>query len=199
MEVREASREYIDRIVGVHLSAFKGFFLTELGEKFLSLYYECVLNSEDGILLSCFDEGKLIGFCAATTRSAGYNSRLIKHNFLNFALIGAKLCITKPGAIIRLAKNLTKSGSTEDKGDYGELLSIGVSRDAQGKGVGKALLSQLEQSMAEVGVKRLSLTTDFDENEKTLHFYSSIGFKKLYEFVAFPQRRMYRLIKELNR
>lgn len=197
MEVREASREYIDRIVGVHLSAFKGFFLTELGEKFLSLYYECVLNSEDGILLSCFDEGKLIGFCAATTRSAGYNSRLIKHNFLNFALIGAKLCITKPGAIIRLAKNLTKSGSTEDKGDYGELLSIGVSRDAQGKGVGKALLGKLEQSMSEVGVKRLSLTTDFEENEKTLHFYSSIGFKKLYEFVAYPNRRMYRLIKEL--
>lgn len=197
MEVREASKANIGKIVEVHLSAFPGFFLTELGEKFLTLYYECVLNSEDGILLSCFDEGNIIGFCAATTHSAGYNSRLIKHNFLKFALIGAKFCITKPGAIIRLANNLTKSGSTEDKGDYGELLSIGVSSEAQGKGVGKALLGKLEQSMSEVGVKRLSLTTDFEENEKTLRFYSSIGFKKLYEFVAYPRRRMYRLIKEL--
>lgn len=197
MDVKEATKEDIPEIVTVHLSAFPGFFLSALGKKFLKLYYQCVLKSTEGILLVCFDGKKLVGFCAATTRSAGFNTRLILNNFIKFVYVGTTLLFTKPRAIVRLAKNLTKKGATEDNGEYGELLSIGVSEIAQSKGIGKTLISQLERAMYRRGVCKLSLTTDVEENNKTLNFYSSNGYIKFYEFIAYPDRRMYRLMKDL--
>ncbi|MDE6463169.1 MAG: GNAT family N-acetyltransferase [Muribaculaceae bacterium] len=197
MEVRISSQDDIKEIVRVHLSAFPGFFLTELGEKFLCLYYRSVLEAPNGILLSCIDEAGLVGFCAACTRSAGFNSGLIKNSVLKFGIIGLQLLFTKPRAIIRLAKNLTKKGEAEDSGNYSELLSIGVTQENQGRGVGKLLLTRLETILKDDGVSQLSLTTDYDDNEQAIKFYSRIGFRMFYDFIAYPDRRMYRLIKDL--
>lgn len=197
MEVRLASIEDIDDIVKVHLSAFPGFFLTDLGESFLKLYYKSVLKSDDGILLSCIKDNRIIGFCAACKQSAGFNTRLIKNDILKYVSIGLKLFITNPKAIIRLIRNLTKKGDTTDNGEYSELLSIGVSREIQSKGAGQALMSFLETILRDLNIRQLSLTTDFEDNAKTLNFYSKNGFIKLYEFITYPNRKMYRLIKDI--
>ncbi len=65
-------------LVAVHNHAFPDFFLTGLGNRFLSLYYRTVRENESGILLGYYDEGRLMGFCAATMRSASFHSQLIK-------------------------------------------------------------------------------------------------------------------------
>lgn len=100
--------------------------------------------------------------------------------------------------MLRLVKNLSKKGENViDNEDYAELYSIGVCKSAQGKGVGKMLLLKSEQVMKEEGVTRVSLTTDFDNNEQAVGFYHSMGYETLYEFVTYPNRKMYRLIKIL--
>lgn len=48
------------------------------------------------------------------------------------------------------------------------------------------------------GVKRLSLTTDKNNNESAIAFYWRNGYKVLYEFKAYPDREMYRFIKDLE-
>ena len=85
----------------------------------------------------------------------------------------------------------------EDNEDYAELYSIGVSKAAQGKGVGKLLLAESERVMKSEGVQRVSLTTDFYDNEQAVGFYHSMGYETLYEFITYPNRKMYRLIKTL--
>ncbi|MFK1738770.1 GNAT family N-acetyltransferase [Bacteroides fragilis] len=86
-----------------------------------------------------------------------------------------------------------------DRGEYAELLSIGVDSLNQGKGVGKVLLIKLENIIRSEGCSKLSLTTDFFENQKTIGFYESMGYTILYDFIAYPNRKMYRLIKTLNK
>lgn len=71
---------------------------------------------------------------------------------------------------------------------------IGVNADAQGKGVGKALLAETEK---QIGIEKLSLTTDYYNNESTIVFYQKCGYKVLYVFTAYPDRKMLRMIKEL--
>ena len=94
--------------------------------------------------------------------------------------------------------NLTKkSDSVKDDEEYAELYSIGVSKSAQGKGIGKRLLTYSEKIMKENGVNRISLTTDFYNNESAIRFYHSVGYETFYEFVTYPNRKMYRLIKIL--
>lgn len=198
MDIRKIDKHNIPSLVQVHKSSFKDFFLTQVGDKFLYLYYDCVRKAEDAILLGIYDDSELCGFCAASLNSRGFTTRLIKNNLLRFISIGIKLLLTHPKALIRLMKNLTKKSSeVEDNADYAELYSIGVAKSKQGKGIGKQLYVALENSLRQRGCKRVSLTTDFFDNEATIAFYKSVGFDILYEFVTFPERKMIRMIKNI--
>lgn len=190
----------IEALITIHNHAFPYFFLTSLGNRFLSLYYDTVRKSEKGVLLGCYIEGRLVGFCAATLMSASFYSRLVKDNLLLYMLEALRLLFTRPKAVIRLYRNLTKKpASINDKGDYAELLSIGVDVDYQGEGVGRTLLCELEKVVESNGGHAISLTTDYDNNFKVQSFYSSLGYRIYYDFIAYPQRRMYRYIKDLNK
>lgn len=187
----------ISQVVKVHLNAFKGFFLTELGSEFLEVYYSSLINSNRGVLIGAFSKDSLLGFCAACERSRGFNSAIIRNNLLKYSLVGLKLLLYRPKALIRLLKNLTKNGDNVDDGNYAEVLSIAVRTDIQNSGIGRVLLENLEKHLRKKSIERLSLTTDMLDNDKTLRFYHKVGFSIMYEFETYPSRSMYRLIKNI--
>lgn len=198
IEIIKAQEKDIPYIVAIHVKAFPNFFLTSLGEGFLRLYYDSVLRSPDGVLLIGRSEEVITGFCAGTLFSAGFNTRLIKSNLMGYTGQGIKLLFTHPLRIWHLFKNMTKENTdVGDKGEYAELLSIGVDPEKQGGGVGKKMLLALEEEVAQRGRIKLSLTTDYENNEKAIGFYHSLGYYEWYDFVTYPNRRMYRMIKEL--
>lgn len=201
INIRPAAQSDVPAIVAIHQSAFKDFFLTSLGSRFLTTYYSCFIKSGETVALCAEEDGFLLGFSAATSVSKGFNGRLIKSNAVRFAVLAFKMLFTNPAALVRLVKNFTKkSDEVEDAEDYGELFSIGVSADSQGKGVGKRLINTTESMMCKLngGAKRLSLTTDYYNNESAIGFYKSCGYKVLYEFTAYPNRRMLRMIKDFE-
>ena len=198
MNIRKATIDDVDTIVEIHLNAFDGFFLTSLGPTFLKFYYTCFIKSNETITMIAEEDGVIYGFSASSKFCKGFNSRLIKRNFLAFGLLSLKMLLIRPTSLVRLVRNLTKKGENViDNEDYAELYSIGICKLAQGKGVGKKLLSRSEQVMKEEGVSRVSLTTDYDNNNQAVGFYHSMGYETLYEFVTYPNRKMYRLIKKL--
>lgn len=198
MIIRKATINDVDTIVEIHLNAFEGFFLTSLGAEFLRFYYSCFVRSNETVTMIAEENGVIYGLSASSKFCKGFNSRLIKSNLIAFGLLSFKLLLIKPISLLRLVKNLSKKGENViDNEDYAELYSIGVCKSAQGKGVGKMLLLKSEQVMKEEGVTRVSLTTDFDNNEQAVGFYHSMGYETLYEFVTYPNRKMYRLIKIL--
>ena len=198
MEIRKVTKHEINQVVTIHKKAFNDFFLTQLGDKFLWVYYYSVSKNKNSILIGYYDDEKLLGFSCATFLSRGFHKNLVKENLLRFGIIGIKLIFTKPGSLIRILKNFSKSNkSIKDYGNYAELLSIGVYPGIQGSGIGKQLLTELERQLFFNGIKLLSLTTDFYKNDKTIGFYKSLGYEIMYEFIAYPNRKMYRLIKNL--
>lgn len=202
MITRRLTKSDISDITKIHLKAFEGFFLSILGEDFLNFYYSCFLNDKNGFGIGIFDDdGNLVGFSVVTTHSKGFNKNLILGNFSQFIIIGIKLMITRPKALFRLLRNLTKGNnksSHEDDGNYAELFSIGVDPHKQGQGIGKALLNEVEKSVYEKGCRQITLTTDYFNNLKTIDFYKAMGYNVYYDFVAYPERRMYKMIKTLN-
>ena len=196
--IRQAKLNDLDAIVKIHDGAFPDFFLTSLGDRFLKLYYKSVMNSPEGILLICQFDNDIIGFCAGTLLSSGFNARLIKKNLLSYIGQGIRLLFTRPIRIWHLYKNLSKENpDVGDNGEYAELLSIGVDPNRQGGGVGKKMLIALEEEVKERGGCKLSLTTDYEYNEKAIGFYHSLGYNEWYDFVTFPNRRMYRMMKQI--
>ena len=155
MNIRKATINDVDTIVEIHLDAFKGFFLTSLGSAFLKFYYTCFVKSSETVTMVAEEEYMVYGFSASTKVCKGFNSRLIKNNLFAFGMFSLKMLFTSPKALIRLAKNLTKKGEgVEDNEDYAELYSIGVSKSAQGKGVGKKLISETEEFIHRGGGKK---------------------------------------------
>lgn len=199
MIIRVATTVDVPQIVNIHMNAFEGFFLTTLGRTFLSFYYKSFVNSKDGIVMCAVEDDKVCGFAAATKQCKGFNSNLIKTNFVSFIWLAFRLLFIRPSALIRLAKNLSKKSDViDDPEDYAELYSIGIADNMQGKGMGKKLLTAIEDQMKCDGVEKISLTTDFYNNDYAIAFYRTMGYQTLYEFTSYPNRKMYRFIKLLK-
>lgn len=200
VSIEKATRKDVDGIVLIHLDAFKGFFLSSLGVGFLKLYYKSFIDSGQGVVYCALKDGEVVGFSACSYYSKGFNSYLIKKNWLKFGIEALWLLLTKPKALLRLARNVDKDGDNVniiDDGLYAELFSIGVSSKCQGEGIGRRLLTKTEKDVMDHN-QQISLTTDYYNNEKAIEFYHSLGYRAFYEFVAYPDRKMLRMIKQLR-
>jgi ribosomal protein S18 acetylase RimI-like enzyme len=188
-----------NQIAEIHIKSFPNFFLTTLGYSFLKTYYRSCAKSKEAISICAInqDDKNLLGFAVGCFNSAGFNKRLILSNLLEYSYRALLLLFTKPIALIRLYKNLSKNNDKGDKGNYAELLSIGVSPDQNGFGIGQQLLTKFENQVREKGINKVTLTTDADSNDSVLRFYKKSGYTVYYDFETFPNRKMLKLIKEL--
>lgn len=84
VEIKLVEKKDLPDVVSIHKDAFRNFFLTELGDNFLKLYYKSVLKHKSGVLLGYFIDNKIVGFCAATTLSRAFHRNLVLDNFVDF-------------------------------------------------------------------------------------------------------------------
>jgi ribosomal protein S18 acetylase RimI-like enzyme len=186
----------------IHTETFENFFLTTLGRRFLNTYYKSCIKCDESIIICAVNENEdIVGFSVGCERSNGFHKRLIKQNLLAFTLQGLIILFTSPKSIIRLLNNLgKKTDNTDysDKGNYAELLSIAVLPNYKGQGIGKELIRRFEVEAIKKGCSELTLTTDYYNNSNVLEFYKTNGFNVYYEFTTYPNRKMYKLIKNLK-
>lgn len=198
MVIRPACEEDFRQITVVHERAFPRFFLTSLGKGFLVTYYKAVLRSEKAIAICAVDEYEnIIGFASGCIESLNFHRNLFNSNRLSFLLSVVKSALGKPSVFYRLARNLEKNANSHDDNDYAELLSIAVLPESKGSGIGKKLLESFEAEAKRRGGKKLALTTDFEKNDAVVNFYQNCGYTIFYDFVTYPKRRMFKMIKTL--
>jgi ribosomal protein S18 acetylase RimI-like enzyme len=183
----------------IHLASFKDFFLSTLGKKFLNTYYYACLKSSESISICSIDENdRIVGFSMGCIQAKGFHKRLVLHNFLPFLYQGIIILFSKPKALKRLAINIEKNKIKNDDGIYAELLSIAVSPEFEGAGIGKNMIIRFEKEARMRGCQKIALTTDIEANENVIAFYTKSGYEVFYEFTTYPNRRMYKLIKNLE-
>ncbi|MEG2278299.1 MAG: GNAT family N-acetyltransferase [Odoribacter sp.] len=195
--IRKIVKKDLPDVVRVHKNAFNSFFLTTLGTSFLTVYYRSVLKSLNAIVIGAYLDEKLIGFGVGAIVAKGFNKKLVLDNVFSFGWEAFKILFRNPHAILQLKNNFSKIGDIEDAGMYSELFSIAVEPSISTQGIGSAIIDSFEQRAKENGAKEVSLTTDFYDNEGTLSFYKKNGYRLYYEFVAYPNRKMYRFIKQI--
>lgn len=197
--VSKIKKEEVTQIVDLHLESFPSFFLTSLGNKFLVIFYNACLNNQHCVSVKVVDEKQMIvGFAIGTDVSNGFYKQIILSELLSFINISFGILFSRPKALFRLIKNLQKSSSVEDRGDYPELLSIAVRGHSKGMGIGDLLLTNFESELVRRGFNRVTLTTDYYHNERAIKFYLKNGYKVLNNFNAYPKRKMLKLIKIFN-
>lgn len=193
------SLDYVDRIVYIHKVAFKGFFLTSLGSDFLKTYYSSCLKNKSTIAIGIIDDhGHLLGFSVGTKKSSGYHKDVLLRNFFPLFFSLFNVFISNPIILLRLFLNLRKGSNKNDRGDYAELLSIAVLPQSEGSGIGKLMLEHFEKSVKDSGVCKITLTTDYYKNDPVIKFYQKNKYDVLNDFIAYPNRKMYKMIKNLK-
>lgn len=197
MTAREAVLEDCDTIAEIHLRAFKDFFLSTLGHRFLKTFYKICIKSPGAVtVVCCSPDGEITGFALASVSAKDFYRKLLVKNALPFLKEAIILLLSKPRALLRLALNLSKSG--DESTDMAELLSIASLPLYKGKGVGKILIKSLEERLLKINVRGITLTTDYYKNEDAIRFYESSGYSITGEFIAYPARKMLRMSKSLQ-
>lgn len=190
-----------NEIAELHLQAFPGFFLTQLGKPFLTSYYRCVETYPGGILLVARkDEGAVVGFAAGFDDPPAFYA-FLRSRFVQFILPVAGALLRRPKLLRRAIFDLRyvkARGEGKSPADHAvcELASIGVLEP--GSGVGSMLIDEFLVRSWDLGSRSVILTTDRDRNDAANRFYDQKGFTLVREFVHVPGRVMNEYRMELK-
>lgn len=189
--IRPLTRALIPEAVTLHVAAFRNFYLTALGPRFLRQYYRCVVEYAQGICLGAFDEGTLIGFVAGFVDPSSFYQDLRAARF-TLGLAAFPALIGDPRRILRFIINYRRAGSIASRTAYprttAELASLAVHPAFEGRGIGGYLVRTFVSNAFSRGAARVILTTDAHGNNAVNLFYKRMGFQLMCTFEAQPGR-----------
>jgi len=186
--IRSMVGDDVRSVVDIHLVAFQGFFLSFLGARFLKELYSAIIRDPDGISFVCEEDKRIEGFIAGTNTASSFYRRLIISRWWRFGLACIGPIFKKPVIIPRLLRAFRKPNDEMPLPDCGILMSIAVLPAEQGKGIGKLLIQAFLTKSKHIGLKHITLTTDFINNERVNHFYMEMGFRCIRTY-ATPEGR----------
>jgi ribosomal protein S18 acetylase RimI-like enzyme len=190
IDLRPICEVDLNAVVQVHNGAFPDSALTQLGAEALRRYYQGLLNGPyEAACTGAFLDNRLVGFCFAGV-FRGSDADFVRHNllFLTWRVITHprlikneiirqrlkySLQIFKPKA----RKKKISAGSPRSSTRRFGILSVAVSPDCQGAGVGKILMADAEMQARQKGFHSMRLTVHPDNRQAVL-FYERLGWKR---------------------
>ena len=189
LSIRPMRADDADQVVAVHMEAFRGFFLTQLGPGFLCQFYAYVASSTEGVgHVAVDDSGQIVGFVCGSIRPSGLYGRFVRRRWQQVlpAIIGPVL--RRPAMALRLGWRVARPPQASEQPGTATLFSIGVHSHHQCQGVGTALVQRFLVEMSSQKLERVNLTTDRDGKEAVNGFYRRLGFELAQSFVT-PEGR----------
>lgn len=196
VECRQMTVADIDDVVEIHLTAFKGFFLSRMGRGFLRVYYRTVLNFDASIAYIANERAPshIVGFVVGFHTPQEFYTKLSKQKHKLLPHIALAI-LRDPRLLIPILHNKTRVTSQSTPSEQTvELSSIAV--NGLGKGVGNKLLNAFIQQVQNSGGQRVSLTTDTKGNDAVLAFYEKNQFN-LVSYEMRGNRQLCHYIREL--
>ncbi len=197
---RNALESDIDAVARIHLAAFDGFFLSQLGYKFLCVMYRAFLKSPSSLFL-VFEtaSGQLAGFAVGALQ--GQKDRWLAVRFLPqflWAVVPAVLRHPIPVVTRLWARVFDVGESLQVPPGAAVLRSIGVQPSLMGAGAAAALLQAFEALARSKGAGQVFLTTDAVDNERAQRFYERGGYGLVARFQQDRERGMWLMSKNLK-
>lgn len=191
----------LEEIVSVHLVAFPGFFMAQLGPWFLREYYRCVAEYPKGMLLTASGQQGCTGFVAGFVDPSSFY-RALRRRRMRLGLAACVGITRQPQRLIALLANYRRAGWAAQRmpePGTAELSSLAVLPSVAGRGVGSQLVSRFIVAAKEQGADRVMLTTDTNDNDAINRFYQRLGFTCLRTFEARRGRLLNEYVFEIGK
>jgi len=191
--IRKANESDLDRIVKIHMDAFPGYFMTELGKAFMFQYYKTILLYNYGIVLVYEDEQGIVGFVTGFYKPNFFYKRLKLRKFIIGVTVLMPL-IKNPRLCYRLLSTYRRTDQNTNRRveeHLCELSSIGVMSNLENRGVGQKLVHAFINEAKKYGPTSVYLYTDVSSNDRVNLFYQKLNFNIDRSFESFGNRNMY--------
>lgn len=189
-ELKKADDRYITTLSKLHMIAFPGFFLTQLGLPFLKTLYKGYVEDENSGILVAELNGKLAGFIAYSNDYPNFYKGLLRKHFVRFAFCSMLAMLHHPSFCKRLLGAFKKSEEVKKKEQYVELASICVNPKAGGKGIGSKMIEKLKEMTDFTVYSYINLETDACNNDAVNKFYVKNGFQLARNYTTAEGRKM---------
>lgn len=200
IKIRRIEEKDIVGVVLLHMRSFQSFFLTFLGERFLTVLYSsfCQFEGSIGYVAENTLTKKIVGVVVGTYAPHGYFKKLLQYRWYRFCsgIIGS--IFKNPKIIKRLIRAVFYRGDSPAEPNGNLLMSIFVDLDLQNCGIGRKLIEEYISSAYTCGNDFIFLTTDVIDNDVAISFYKKFGFVVDKKYVTSEGRRMYRFILSLK-
>lgn len=174
-------------VSAIHIKAFSGRALTQLGMETVRRYYDWQLRGpHEAVCLGIFREECLVGFCFGGTFHGTLSGFLLKNKlFLFLRVLTHPWLIYSPffreritlaiNTLLRIKSKAPHQSISKTK-SFG-ILAIAIDPQYQGIGLGKELITETEKLALERGFDHMHLTVSKDNNI-SIAFYEKMGWKK---------------------
>lgn len=176
IEIRPMLKAQLAEVAKVHTVAFKGFFLTLMGESFLRHYYNSVLDYQKSIALVAVDaNSRIIGLAVGFKDPSEFYRHFRQYRVRMLPAMAMGL-MRRPWLLLMILRNaarVSKDGRQKSSRDV-ELASIcSIVRKQH---LGSTLMKAFILRAQEIGACEVSLTTDEADNLDVRAFYERHGF-----------------------
>ena len=184
----------IESVVALHRICFPDYFVTELGPRFLRLYYGETL---DEIALVAVDEDRgLLGFHLSFARPGRTFTRLLVRRGPVFLLAALPTAIRGLRQARRVAGAVFKPAQARLPEGSAICMYTAVSPDARGRGVARQLLMAMRAAAIHRGL--VAMVGENEDEERLCALYESIGFCRVGTFIASDGAPRIRMLMDLR-
>jgi len=187
--------ENLRRLARCHRRCFPGYFLSNLGERFIALFYQDILESPIGLGFVAVDDdsGDVVGLVAGNLDGTAFLAWSFRRHLCRKALqvfaqlfrslrlwgqLASRVCGAAGSAVRRLTGRRGSSGGLHPLDARARLLSIGVVPERRGTPIGAELIRRFEEACGQRGESRVGLSV-FADNARAIRFYEKTGWVRL--------------------
>lgn len=165
---------FASQLAEIHVMALKGDVLPAMGQHFLESYYDYVLKLPDQLIIGCFENEKLSGFCQVSYAPLSIIKLVMRSPsaLLNIS----RLLFTKPRLFWKGVHQASQRPRNISKLQIPEITFIAIKESGQGRGLGKLLIEYVTSHSNELGVSELFTKTSSEvaKNLYIKHFDAKI-------------------------
>ena len=180
-------REHATRAAELHCAALAGDFLPSLGQGFLTVFYEAVLDLGLGLGFVAIEQGRPVGFVLGSADTSALFKRAIASRAMAFAWRAIPAVLRRPTLIANVIETFLYPGKEGAVPEKAELVVIGFEAAYRGRGLGRQLVMALNDAFRAQGITSYKVTV-LQSNQGANNFYRALGFQPALEFELYKKK-----------
>jgi len=180
-------REHAPRVAELHCAALAGDFLPSLGQGFLTVFYEGVLDLGVGFGFVAIEDGRPAGFVLGSADASVLFKRVVAGRAVTLGLRAIPAVIRKPALIANVLETFLYPGKESAAPEKAELVVIGFDAAYRGRGLGRGLVNALDDAFRAQGIASYKVTV-LQANQGANSFYRALGFQPALEFELYKKK-----------